>query len=40
MAAGPNRPGLQASSAIGLAILIPRAAFPDDYRSMAVAPDR
>jgi hypothetical protein len=40
MAADPSHPEQQASSAIGLAIPIPRARSPTDYRSFAVGSGR
>ncbi|HMJ19190.1 MAG TPA: hypothetical protein VK478_12425 [Gemmatimonadaceae bacterium] len=40
MAADPSHPELQASSAIGLAILIPRPGSPGDYRSLALGSGR
>jgi hypothetical protein len=40
MAADPSHPERQASSAIGLAILIPRPGSPVDYRSLAVESGR
>jgi hypothetical protein len=39
-AAGPSHPEQQASSAIGLAILIPRPGSPADYRSLALGSGR
>ena len=40
MVADPSHPEQQASSAIGLAILIPRPGSPPDYRSFAVGSGR
>jgi hypothetical protein len=40
MAADPSRPERQASTAIGLAILIPRPGSPADYRSFALGSGR
>jgi hypothetical protein len=40
MAADPNLLERQASSAIDLAVLIPRPGSPGDYRQMAVASGR